>query len=305
MRASTDRREALVLRAAVIRNVRAYFDGEGFVEVDTPVLVRAPGLEPHLDAFPVTGGFYLNTSPEYQMKRMLAGGFRRIYQIGHAFRRGEAGRTHNPEFTMLEWYRTDATTADIMRDCEALLGGDAPYERLTMRDAWEKHAGGACGVTVPALREKCEALGIRYDQGDAWDDLFFRVFVERIEPRIGRDRPTFLTDYPASMAALARLNPADPTTADRFELYAGGVELVNAFGELTDAAEQRQRFESDIATRRARGLAVTPIDEKFLAALEAGLPACAGAAMGIERLLMLKLGKTDIREVMAFTFDEL
>lgn len=292
-------------RAEIIREIRAYFEGEGFVEVDTPVLVRSPGVEPHLEAFAVLGGLYLNTSPEYQMKRLLAAGFERIYQMGHAFRRDEAGRTHNPEFTILEWYRAGGTTDDLMRDCEALLGLQTAARRLSMRDAWREAIGETYADDEAGMRAVCGRAGVRVAADDDWEALFFRVFVERVEPLVKAGGPTFLTHYPARMAALARLWPDDPTCADRFELYAGGHEIANAFGELTDAAEQRRRFEADLETRRARGLPHVPIDERFLAALLAGLPPCAGIALGVDRLVMVRLGLSDIRDVLAFPFDEI
>ncbi len=293
--------KALHERARVLRTIRAFFDSRGFLEVETPAIVPSPGMDVHLDAFQV-GSSFLITSPEYQMKRLLAEGHERIYQVCRCFRRGESGPQHNPEFTMVEWYRTDASMDDVMADTEQLVsaatGGtvkletrsiDAhpPFLRVTVCEAFERYAG------VP------EGDVLAWASGD--EDRYFRTWVERVEPRLAEmDHALFVVDYPASQASLARKKPADARFCERFELYVAGVELCNGFGELTDPKEQRERFERDMRERKARGLPVYPIDEKLLAALEKGLPPCAGNALGVDRLAALACGTTDIGRVLAF-----
>ena len=297
-------------RCAIAR-VREVFDARGFLEVQTPVLVPSPGLELHLAAFEVAGGDggrprWLIPSPEYQMKRLLALGWPRIYQIGPCFRREERGARHNPEFTMLEWYRANAGVGDVMRDTEqvvaAVTGGrvrvdgrtiDArpPFDRLGVCEAFARHAGWSEAETLEAAATD--------------EDRYFRALVDEVEPAIARlDRATFLVDYPASQASLARKKPGDPRLAERFELYVAGVELCNGFGELVDPSEQRSRLEHDQALRRERGLPVYPLDERFLADLSR-VPPSGGNALGLDRLVALACGTTEIADVIAFTADEL
>ncbi len=236
-------------RAQLNRALREYFGRAGFLEVETPVMVPLPGLEPHIDPFPVKGR-WLHTSPEYAMKRLLADdGAPPIFQICKVFRDEPASVTHNPEFSMLELYRPDVDYRAIMEDLEGALahaaGGagifsQTPYERLTVHEAMQRYAG----VDWKTLKPRA---------GDSWDDTFFRIFLDRVEPQLGRERPTFLTEYPASMASLARLKPDDPSVAERVELYASGVELANGFSELTDAVEQRRRLIDEQQQRTAAG----------------------------------------------------
>lgn len=299
------RKRLLEGRAAVMRAIRAFFDQRDFVEVDTPAMVPSPGLDVHLDAFEViTDGprRWLSTSPEYQMKRLVAGGLPRVYQTCKCFRRGELGSHHEPEFTMLEWYRAHAGSTEVMADTEQLVAhvartlndgkhllrfGDRtidvspPWERLTVEQAFDRYAGESVWDVLPD------------------EDRFFRLLVERVEPAIGRQRPVFLVAWPATMASLARIDASNPRVADRFEAYAAGLELCNGFGELTDPAEQRARLERDQATRRRLGKPVYPIDERFLAALEEGLPPCGGNALGVDRLVMLVLGEQNMADVIA------
>ena len=298
---------ALAARAALFRAVRAFFDARHFLEVDTPALVPSPGLDIHLDAFEVPGAGYLSTSPEYQMKRLLAGGVPRCFQLARCFRKGEEGDRHNREFVMLEWYRAFAGMDDVLRDTEELVrlaaleisggaeiqAGDvtvdlaAPFERTTLGRAFERHAG------------VDEDRALRLAEED--EDTFFRLLVDRVEPAIARSpRPVFVTGYPASQASLARISPSDPRVCERFELYVGGVELCNGFGELTDPAEQRARFLRDQRRRAEQGKPVYPIDERFVAALHEGMPRAAGNALGLDRLLALCLGAAAIGDVMAF-----
>ncbi|NDY41867.1 EF-P lysine aminoacylase GenX [Dissulfurirhabdus thermomarina] len=295
------RRRRLILRAQVVEALRAWFRSRGFVEVQTPILVGAPAPEPEIDAFAVAGAGYLAPSPELAMKRLLAEGFDRIFQLGPVFRRGERGGRHLPEFTMLEWYRAGADYHALMADCEAVLpvaaraaghpgtevhfGGRVvdlapPYPRLPVREAFRRLAGWEPGADP-----------------DPW--RFDHDMVERVEPALDAGRPVFLVDYPASRAALARLKPGDPAVAERVELYAGGLELANGFSELTDPAEQRRRFARDRERRRRAGLDPYPMPEAFLEALGA-VPACAGMALGVDRLLMLLLDCPEIDGVVAF-----
>jgi lysyl-tRNA synthetase class 2 len=315
-----------VERARVLRAIRGFLDARGYVEIEAPLLVVSPGLEPQLDAFKVpTGGprRYLHTSPEYALKRLLGEGMERLYSMGPCFRDEPSSRTHSPEFTMLEWYRVgfdltalmDETEALVSAVCDAVhghtvtpggveLGG--PWERLTMRQAFSNHAGFdplKCSTTL-ALRQAARAAGHKvHTTSEAWDDVFFQVFLNAVEPKLGRARPTILSGWPASQAALARLDPADPKTALRFEVYAGGQELANAFDELTDPAEQRRRFESDLATRKRERRQTPPIDERLLAALGRMRPTC-GIALGVDRLGLLVTGADHIDEVRAQPWTE-
>jgi lysyl-tRNA synthetase class 2 len=326
------RRPALLARAAALRAVRGYFEGQGFVEVETPARVCSPGQEVHLDAIPAADGRFLITSPEYHMKRLVAGGLPRIVQICRCFRAEEDGPFHQPEFTMIEWYRAGGVMEDLMRDCEALVeaagravgrwptvavpanrrgaGGDSialdgPFERTTVRDLLRRHAGlelrgDESEVEMRALAGKA---GSRVAPDAAWDDAFYQVFLDRIEPRVGAIRPTFVSDWPRPLGALARPKPGDDLTVERFELYAGGLELANAFGELTDPVEQRRRFEEETALRKQRGKTAYPFDEKLLSAL-GHMPATCGIALGFDRLLMLVLAASSIRDVLGFAYDE-
>lgn len=299
----------LRLRARLKDAVRAFFADHDFLEVDTPAMVPSPGLDVFLDAFGVAGTEaprWLITSPEYQLKRVLAGGLPRIYQLARCFRRGERGPLHEPEFTMVEWYRSFAGSAEVMEDTERLVARVAeaatgslelpaftapvdvtpPWERLTLAEAFARYAGRDA--------ETCLAEG---------EETFFRVLALEVEPKLGRGRPVFLTGWPASMASLARLDGEG--RADRFEAYVDGVELCNGFGELVDAVEQRARLMQDRATRQARGLPAYPIDERFLGALEEGIPPSGGNALGFDRLVMLAAGAPRIADVLAVPSERL
>ncbi|HKU38155.1 MAG TPA: EF-P lysine aminoacylase EpmA [Polyangiales bacterium] len=293
-------------RHAALQAARAFFDAHGLLEIETPAIVPCPGLDVHLDAIEVLGmggpPRWLHTSPEYQMKRALATTLPGVYQIGKAFRRGERGKLHEPEFTMLEWYRTFEDDERIQRDTEELVAHVAkavtgstklpgiskpvdvapPWERLSVEAALQRYAG----------------LSLESVVND--EEKFYRVLVEKIEPELGRGRPTFLTHYPARFASLARLAPNDPRFAERFEAYVDGVELCNGFSELIDPVEQRKRLEQDQETREKLGWTVYPIDAKFLAALEDGVPPSGGNALGFDRLVMAIVGASQIDEVLAF-----
>jgi lysyl-tRNA synthetase class 2 len=316
------RLDAVRARASLYAKIRSFFQARGYCEVETPLCVPSPGLEVHLDAVRTASGLYLITSPEYHMKRLLAAGLPRIYQLAKCFRAGERGPWHHPEFTMLEWYRTGADYLDLLAETEELLRASAgaeifhrgeridlsaPFERLTTQEALWRHAGidWRAHPEPDDLRRAAERAGFgSIPAGDTWDDTFHRVFLTAVEPKLGRGRPTALLDYPARMSALARLKPSDPGVAERFEIYVAGVELCNAFSELTDPAEQRRRFEADQAERRRLGRPIYPIDEKLLAALGA-LPPCAGIALGIDRWLLLLCDANDLDEVLFFGGDRL
>jgi lysyl-tRNA synthetase class 2 len=322
------RLRGLEVRARALQELRRWFEAERFLEIEAPLLVPSPGLELHLDAFAVEGGGYLITSPEYQMKRLLAAGLPRIYALCRCFRRGEAGRHHNPEFTMVEWYRAPGSWREIASDVERLVASvvgqfhpdlsrfayqgqpidlTPPWEWLTVREAMSRWAGVALDGDEPIdeLVRKGRAAGHRIPDGYSWDDAFFAIFLDAVEPRLGRGRPTILHDWPAPLAALARRSPEDPRVVERFEAYAGGLELCNGFGELIDAVEQRARLEADQAERRRRGKPVYPIDERLIGALAEGLPPSAGVALGVDRLVMLAADAASLREVSAFVLDEL
>ncbi len=294
----------LARRAAIIGELRSFFTARGYLETETPFRIPAPAPESHIDAVPADGWF-LQTSPEICMKRLLAAGYERIFQICRCWRTAERGSRHLPEFTMLEWYRTGTDYRGLMEECEELLREvakgtgfgqsisfrgkeirlDASWERLSVRESFERYGG------MPME----DAL-----TGGVFDE----VVAERIEPMLGLDRPTFLYDYPAELGALARLRADDPTVAERFELYIGGLELANAFSELTDTAEQRSRFMGEATVRAARGQLPYPLPEKFLAEL-ADMPPAAGIALGVDRLVMLLLDAERIDDVVAFTPEEL
>lgn len=274
--------------------------------MQTPVRVPAPALEDHIDAISADG-CYLRTSPELHMKRMLADGHDRLFQLGPCFRRGESGPRHLSEFTMLEWYRVGATAADLLTETEELLRTAAADVLGThvarFNDCLIRLDDGIESVTVAdAFAEFANGLSPRQALADG---EFERVLVDCIEPHLGRERPTALTRYPAELAALARLCPDDPSCAERWELYLGGLEIANAFTELTDPEEQRCRFEATADLRRQDGREVYPLDEAFLAALEAGMPQCAGIALGVDRLLMVLTNSATIQDVVPFARDSL
>jgi lysyl-tRNA synthetase class 2 len=321
----TATRERLEQRAALLARTRAFFAGRGVLEVDTPAVVNAAVTDVHIHSaevhFPDDGAhgtkrrFFLHTSPEYAMKRLLAAGSGPIYQICHVVRGLERGRLHNPEFTLIEWYRPGFTLEALMDEVEqlarALLGARAESwrsERITYREAFLREVGvDPLDASIAELARAARTLGFAVpddpgatDRDEARDELLDLLMGLAVGPRLGHDAFTFVHRYPASQAALARLDPDDPRVALRFELYCAGIELANGFHELGSAAEQRARFEHDRRTRERRGLPVHDIDERLLAALEAGLPDCAGVALGFDRLLMLACGAGSIDEVLPF-----
>lgn len=327
-----DRRPFLIGRNAIQAALRGFFAREDFIEVDTAVLQVSPGNEAHLHAFATealtTDGqrapFYLHTSPEFACKKLLAAGEKRISCFAHVYRNRERGPLHHPEFTMLEWYRADESYESLMMDCVRILAlatetvktGKLAYrgaesdpfagpERIGVAEAFERHAGIDLLASVAAdgstdrdyLAAETKRVGMRVADDDGWADLFSRVLVEKIEPHLGFGRITILDEYPISEAALARPSARDSRVAERFELYACGVELANGFGELTNAAEQRRRFEIEMA-EKARVYGETyPIDEDFLAALSL-MPEASGIALGFDRLVMLATGASRIDQVL-------
>lgn len=319
-----ERRDRLLARARIAASVRRWFDANDFIEVDTAALQASPGNETHLHGFRTAllrpdgsaSEAWLHTSPEFAMKKLLAAGETRLFSLSHVFRNRERTTLHAPEFTMLEWYRVGAPLTRLMDDCEALLalaahvtgaktfafrGREAspfePPERVTVREAFRSHAGIDLYASLPSGADPDRALlayqavkaGVRVAVDDTWSDIFSRLLSERVEPELGRGRPTIIYGYPASEAALARVNPDDPRIADRFELYCCGVELANAFHELVDPGEQRRRFETDMGEQERIYGTSRPIDEDFLDALSEMPDAC-GAALGFDRLVMLATG---------------
>jgi lysyl-tRNA synthetase class 2 len=305
---------ALQRRAAMLAAAREFFSSRGVLEVETPILSAAAVSDPQIESLVTQvagmGKFHMGTSPEYAMKRLLAAGSGDIYQICKVFRDGERGRWHNPEFTLIEWYRLNLDDAALMTEVEALIAcllaprRLEPAERLSYSAAMQRHAGvDAHRASGGDLTEAARRHGIVCDaelDRDAKLDLLMGLVVG---PRLGVERPCFICDYPASQAALARLKPGLPPVAARFELYLNGVEMANGFHELVNAGEQRARFDQDLTLRRARGQVQPPLDERLLAALAAGLPDCAGVALGFDRLVAVALGAPRLADAMAFTLD--
>lgn len=293
-------RRALRARHTMLSSIRSFFAARDFLEVQTPVRIPTPALEDYIDAEP-SGDAFLRTSPELHMKRMLAAGYQRIFQLGPCFRKGEEGRLHLPEFSMLEWYRLDADHHGVLTDTSALLPriacdvtGDVecrfrgqtvslapPWESLTVSEAFRLHAG--CNVDTAVANGEFE-----------------RLLVDAVEPKLGLGSPTVLTEYPTACGGLARTSPQAPDRLERWELYLCGVELANACSELVDVEEQIRRFEQSAGVRRRDGRDVYPMDEGFLAALRSGLPPCAGVAIGVDRLLMVLTDADSIADVVPF-----
>jgi lysyl-tRNA synthetase class 2 len=291
-------------RAEILRLIRAFFRSHGYLEVETPVRIPAPLPEAHIEAIP-SGGWVLQPSPEICMKRLLAAGYTKIFQICKCFRQAERGRRHLPEMSMLEWYAAGQTYIDLMACCEELILYIAHGLGAGNTIAYQ---GQRVDLTLPCDRLTVSEAFVRYGaltvQAALAQGRFDEIMALAIEPNLGRNRPIYLVDYPAEKASLARLKPDEPAVAERFELYIAGMELCNGFSELNDAAEQRRRFEAEQDLMRAAGKPVYPLPEKFLAAL-ADLPPCAGNALGIDRLVMLFCDAAEIDEVVAFTPEQL
>ena len=320
-------------RQAVVTAVRAFFTAQGFDEVETSLLQVTPGLDTHIMGFATEWKphgsrgqqMYLHTSPEFAMKKLLVGGMEKIFQITKAFRNENTSSYHSPEFSMIEWYRAGGIYEDLMEDCIQLLRKVAEinpervfagknvtsdpfqnWQKISVADAFQKYADIDLLGTAPdphnpnvnLLRIEAERIGIRTAPDDRWDDIFFRIFDDRIEQHLGFPVPTILYDYPVSMAALSRVKQSDPVVCERFEIYVCKTELANAFGELTDATIQRQRFMEDMDKKQEIYGERYPLDEDFLAALEYGMPESAGIALGIDRLAMLATGAEHINQVL-------
>lgn len=322
-----DRRPRLLVRARIATAIRQFFADRDFVEIDTAALQVSPGNEAHLHGFRTEAiaasgqrmPLYLHTSPEFACKKLLAAGEKRIFSFGHVFRNRERGALHHPEFTMVEWYRAEEPYDSVMADCVSLLHSAAraapavtlrhrdrsldpfmPAERVTVADAFARFAGFDLLATVGdrnALARAAQKAGVRVAGDDGWGDIFSKILVAKIEPNLGVARPTLLTEYPVAEAALARPSPGHPTVAERFELYGCGIELANGFGELTDAAEQRRRFEAAMTEKERRYGERYPLDEDLLSALQT-MPPASGVALGFDRLVMLATGAPRIEDVL-------
>ena len=324
-------RDALIRRAGILRHIREWFWEHGFVEVDPPILAPWVGMEPHLTPLRTTVhdergrgvALYHHTSPEYALKKLLAAGIPDCFSLGHAFRDGEVSELHNPEFTLLEWYRRDADYTAVMEDTERLVahlatrlsGGSAliyqgrqialspPWERITVAEAMRRWAN----LDIEAFpddesfREHARSRGHDWVRDEPREDLFYKLFISHVEPNLGSPKPVILYEYPIRFGALARQHRQRPQVAERFEAYIAGVELCNGFSELTDAVEQRERLEREQAERRKLGREVPPIDDDFLDAV-AALPPCAGNALGVDRLVMLLTDEQSIERVTWFPF---
>ncbi len=297
--------EALRIRAELIQAVRLFFIDRNSLEIETPLRIREVAPESHIDAVPAGDGWFLQTSPELCMKRLLSAGYAQLFQISKCFRRDERGRRHLTEFTMLEWYRCGADYCSLMDECEDLIiyaaarlgrgttltfrGSSVdlskPWERVSVAEAFSRYAP----VTL---------------EGALADECFDEIMVSRIEPELGRKRPVFLYDYPVSLGSLARKKAADPSVVERFELYLGGIELANAFSELTDVEEQRRRFTLEERHRRERGKHPYPEPAKFLGALK-NMPESAGIALGMDRLAMMFTDVDAIDDVVAFVPEQM
>ena len=324
------RRGFLQERAKIIKTIRSFFDMRGFMEVETPILQVCPVMDAHIHAFStdlknvdlsLRKKMYLQTSPEFDMKKLMVAGIEKPYQICHVFRNGEASSLHSPEFTILEWYRVNADYRKIMEDCVDILrfvseqatgrniyqyngrecDVSGQWEIISVCDAFKRYADIELAKYLSdkdGFARAIRQIGVRVSESDMWDDLFFAVMAEKIEPNLGIGVPAIIYDYPLCMASLSRAKSDDPEFAERFELYICGVELANAFSELTDAREQRQRFDDEMNRKQKIYGESYPADDEFFKALEYGLPESAGIALGIDRLIMLATGARDIHQVI-------
>lgn len=344
-RANPLARTYLLRRGLILTAIRSFFRQEGFLEVDTPLLVRSPGMEPYLEVFETTllddhgsaSRAFLLTSPEYAMKKLLVGGFEKIFTICKSFRNGEGrSRKHNPEFSILEWYRTQSDYHTIMDDCERLFthlatacspdrsahGAEksdtseskkirwtyqgreydlsTPWERVSVAEAFLRYCeiDSETLLDEQKLKKRAQDRGFQVESGTTWEQVYNQFFLNDIEPHLGVNRPTIIFDFPASQAALAKRKSDDPRFAERFEFYVAGIEMGNAFSELTDAHEQRRRFSAERAERAALNKTLYDLDEDYLAALEAGLPPTGGIAVGIDRIVMFFADAPSIQDVL-------
>lgn len=333
--------EILKKRMVILAGIRKFFSMQGFDEVETPSLVKLPGMEPYLDVFSTRffeeckngickrpESMYLITSPEYAMKKLLVGGYEKIFQICKSFRNKEAkSELHNPEFTLLEWYRSYSDYEDIMKDTESIVDFLAqevhgtsqvpfkdtiidttpPWPRIKVKDLFKDYAGIAVEdfENPEKFRSIVAKKGYSVDANTSFDDLFFLVFMNEIEPKLGVKKPVIVYEYPVSMAALSKKSEQDSRYAQRFEVYMGGVELCNAFTELNDPVEQEARLQQERIDRQKMGKDDYPVDQSFIRALQFAMPPAAGNALGVDRLVMLLLNRTDIRDVLFFPHDQI
>lgn len=315
-------------RLEILRLTREFFWSQNFVEAETSIALHHPGQEPYLNPMPVdfkdpwqkNHKFYLRTSPEYALKKLLAAGWNKVFEIGKCFRNEESfGGTHNPEFTMIEWYRSPGTYWDFMDDTEALFKyiGDRlkienleyrghkinfrePWERSSVKELWQKYLSANLDdyLNVESMKKLVQEHGLAVDEKDAYEDLFFKLFLNKIENNLGIDKPVFVYDYPSQMCSLSKLCLNDSRYAQRAELYAGGLELANGFGELTDAKAQRINLEKDKMLRGDLGKEIYPLDDDFISALESGIEMAGGIALGVDRMVLLFTGARDLNEVI-------
>lgn len=315
-------------RLQILRLIREFFWSQDFVEAETPIALRLPGQEPYLNPMPVefldprlkSHRFYLRTSPEYALKKLLATGYEKVFEIGKCFRNEESfGGNHNPEFTMIEWYRAPGTYMDFMDDTEKLfkyvgekLSIDKlkyrehevdlllPWQKISVKDLWKKYIGVNLDgyLQTEPMRRLVAELGYQVSDSDEYEDLFYKIFLNKIESQLGVERPTFVYDYPAQMCSLSKKCANDPLYAERAELYVGGLELANGFGELVEAAAQRENLEKDKALRERLNRPTWEIDRDFIAALESGIKPAGGIALGVDRMVLLFTGARDINEVI-------
>jgi elongation factor P--(R)-beta-lysine ligase len=323
-------------RERIIDEIRAFFKADGFLEIDSPLMVKLPGMEPYLEVFETTliddeqrrQRAFLLTSPEYALKKLLVAGIPKLFSICKSFRNGEGlSHKHNPEFSIMEWYRTEADYTDIMRDCENLfvhlatqLGAGSvwqyqgekydlttPWERISVAGAFEKYCGIDIDTMLDADKMKIagEKRGFQVTTETSWEQMYNQFFLNDIEPHLGVDRPTIIYDFPASQASLSKRKTDDPRFAERFEFYVAGIEMGNAFSELTDADEQLKRFEIERAERQALGKTMYDIDMDYIEAIRAGLPQTGGIAVGIDRIVMFFADAPSIQDVLVFPAREL
>jgi len=315
-------------RLEITRFIREFFWSQNFLEAETPVALRLPGQEPYLNPIPVVfhdphgaeNRFYLQTSPEFAMKKLLAAGYEKIFQICKCYRDYEQfGGNHNTEFTLIEWYRAPGTLGDIMDDTEKLfkyvaeklgvseveykdrkVNVTGKWDRLSMREVWKKYLDVELNdyLTGKKMAELARGRGLKAETDEPYEDLFYKIFLNEIEPKLGLEKPIIIYDYPEQMTSLSRLSKNDPRYAERFELYIAGLELANAFGELTDAVEQKKRLEADREKRGQIGRETWLVDPDFIYALESGIPNAGGIALGVDRMVMLFTGANDINEVI-------
>ncbi len=321
-------KEIYETRLQILRLIREFFWSENFVEAETPIALRLPGQEPYLNPMPIefldsrleSHRFYLRTSPEYALKKLLATGYEKIFEIGKCFRNEENfGGAHNPEFTMIEWYRAPGTYVDFMDDTEKLFKyvGEKlsitklkykeykidlalPWQRISVKDLWQRYIGVNLDnyLELPPLRKLTSDLGYQVNDNDAYEDLFYKIFLNKIESKLGIETPTFVCDYPAQMCSLSQKCQKNPRYAERAELYVGGLEIANGFGELVDAAVQRENLEKDKALRAHLNRPTWQVDPGFISALESGIKPAGGIALGVDRMVLLFTGARDINEVI-------